>query len=169
MILLIGGTSETAPLAEALAVAGFKVLVSTATQVPLDVGKHPNITSRSGILDGEGMAQVAAERGARAIVDASHPYSLVAHANAKKVALDLSIPYFRWMRPPAAKMGTPYSLLGLTSLPQGQHVPSAGLCSLPPAPETSFRTCGRQTAPERYWSFECYLIPNQSLPAEEQG
>ena len=105
MILLIGGTSETAPLAEALAVAGFKVLVSTATQVPLDVGKHPNIASRSGILDGEGMAQLAAERGVHAIVDASHPYSLVAHANAKKVALDMSIPYFRWMRPPAAKDG----------------------------------------------------------------
>ncbi len=107
MILLIGGTSETAPLAEALAVAGFKVLVSTATQVPLDVGTHPNIASRSGILDGEGMAQLAAERGVHAIVDASHPYSLVAHANAKKVAVHLSIPYFRWMRPPAAKDGDP--------------------------------------------------------------
>jgi precorrin-6A/cobalt-precorrin-6A reductase len=107
MILLIGGTSETAPLAEALAVAGFKVLVSTATQVPLDVGKHPNIASRSGILDGEGMAQLAAERGVHAIVDASHPYSLVAHANAKKVAIDMSIPYFRWVLLPAAKDGDP--------------------------------------------------------------
>jgi precorrin-6A/cobalt-precorrin-6A reductase len=105
MILLIGGTSETAPLAEALAAAGFNVLVSTATQVPLDVGKHPNITSRCGMLDWEGMSQLAAERGVHAIVDASHPYSLVAHANARKVALDLSIPYFRWMRPAAAKDG----------------------------------------------------------------
>ncbi len=34
MILLIGGTSETAPLAEALAGAGFKILVSTATTSP---------------------------------------------------------------------------------------------------------------------------------------
>ncbi len=107
MIFLIGGTSETAPLAEALAVAGFKVLVSTATEVPLDVGKHPNISSRSGILDGEGMSQLATERGVHSIVDASHPYSLIAHANARKVALDMSIPYFRWMRPPAAKDGDP--------------------------------------------------------------
>ena len=51
------------------------------------------------------MAKLAAERGMHAIVDASHPYSLVAHANAKKVALDLSIPYFRWMRPPVAING----------------------------------------------------------------
>ncbi len=105
MILLIGGTSETAPLAEALAAAGFKVLVSTATEVPLDVGKHPNISSRSGLLDGEGMAQLAAERGVQAIVDASHPYSLAARVNAKTVADDLNIPYFRWVRPPAATHG----------------------------------------------------------------
>lgn len=109
MILLIGGTSETAPLAEALAAAGFRVLVSTATEVPLDVGKHPNISSRCGILDVQGMAQLAAKRGVQAIVDASHPYSVAAHANAKRVALDLSIPCFRWVRPPAAKNGDPVS------------------------------------------------------------
>ena len=107
MILLIGGTSETAPLAEALAAAGFRVLVSTATEVPLDVGKHPNISSRRGMLDMQGMTQLATERGVQAIVDASHPYSVAAHANAKKVALDLSIPCFRWARPPAAKDGDP--------------------------------------------------------------
>ncbi len=75
MILLIGGTSETAPLAEALAAAGFKVLVSTATEVPLNVGDHPNIFSRSGKLDGPDMAQLAKKRGVQAIVDASHPYA----------------------------------------------------------------------------------------------
>jgi precorrin-6A/cobalt-precorrin-6A reductase len=111
MILLLGGTSETAPLAEALAAAGFKVLVSTATQVPLDVGKHPNISSRSGILDGEGMAQLAAELGVQAIVDASHPYSLAARVNAKTVAEDLNIPYFRWVRPPAATEGDSISFV----------------------------------------------------------
>ncbi|MBF0509675.1 MAG: precorrin-6A/cobalt-precorrin-6A reductase [Deltaproteobacteria bacterium] len=43
MILLIGGTSETASFAEALAAAGFDVLVSTATDVALEVGRHPRI------------------------------------------------------------------------------------------------------------------------------
>lgn len=105
MILLIGGTSETAPLAEALAAAGFKVLVSTATQVPLDVGKHPNISRRSGVLDEEGMARLVADLGVRAVVDASHPYSLAARVNAKTVADDLNIPYFRLARPPAATDG----------------------------------------------------------------
>ncbi len=49
------------------------------------------------------MARLAAERRVHAIVDASHPYSSDARANAKKVAFDLDIPYFRWMRAPAAK------------------------------------------------------------------
>jgi precorrin-6A/cobalt-precorrin-6A reductase len=105
MILLVGGTSETAPLAEALAAAGFEVLVSTATEVPLDVGKHPNISRRAGILDGQRMAHLAAERGIQAIVDATHPYSLAVRANSKKAALDLGIPYFRWVRSTAAKGG----------------------------------------------------------------
>ena len=103
MILLIGGTSETAPLAEALAGAGFRVLVSTATRVPLDVGKHPNISTRSGPLDDEAMARLAIEQHVHGIVDASHPYSSEASANARKVAVDLDIPYFRWMRARAAK------------------------------------------------------------------
>jgi precorrin-6A/cobalt-precorrin-6A reductase len=105
MILLIGGTSETAPLAEALAAAGFRVLVSTATQVPLDVGNHPNISRRSGLLDLEGMSELAAKQGLNAIVDASHPYSSDARANANKVAKDLNIPYFRWLRPTVATGG----------------------------------------------------------------
>jgi hypothetical protein len=105
MILLIGGTSETAPLAEALAVAGFKVLVSTATQVPLDVGKHPNIASRSGILDGEGMAQLRLTTGVHNCRRIPSLF-LSRPCQRKKVALDLSIPYLD--APAAAKMGTPY-------------------------------------------------------------
>ena len=40
MILLLGGTSSTAEIALGLAAAGYRVLVSQATDVPLDVGRH---------------------------------------------------------------------------------------------------------------------------------
>ena len=75
MILLLGGTSETVAIASALADAGFNVLVSTATDVPLNVGDHPNISRRSGRLDPDQMAQLANQQGVIAIVDASHPYA----------------------------------------------------------------------------------------------
>jgi len=100
MILLLGGTSETAPLASALATAGFKVLVSTATNVPLDVGDHPNISRRSGNLDRDQMIKLSNRQGVIAIVDASHPYASSARANARRTAEQLRIPYLSWVRPP---------------------------------------------------------------------
>lgn len=43
MILLLGGTADTAILATMLAEAGYDVLVSTATGIPLATGDHPRI------------------------------------------------------------------------------------------------------------------------------
>ncbi len=48
MILLIGGTSETAPLASGLAAAGYEVLVSTATDAPAGDRDHPRISPPDG-------------------------------------------------------------------------------------------------------------------------
>jgi len=101
MILVIGGTSETAPLASALAETGLAVLVSTATDVTLDVGNHPNVTRRTGVLDQAGMSRLITERGIRLIVDASHPYATSVRATARKTAAVLGIPYVSWARPPA--------------------------------------------------------------------
>jgi precorrin-6A/cobalt-precorrin-6A reductase len=100
MILLFGGTSETAPIASALATAGFKVLVSTATDAPLNVGDHPNISRRAGKLDQDQMVRLATQQGVIAIVDASHPYATSAQANARIAASRLKIPYLSWVRPP---------------------------------------------------------------------
>jgi len=100
MILLLGGTSETAAIASALADAGFNVLVSTATDVPLNVGDHPSISRRSGRLDPDQMAQLAKQQGVIAIVDASHPYAASLRVNARNAADQLKIPYLSWIRPP---------------------------------------------------------------------
>jgi len=99
MILLVGGTSETAPLALALADAGYEVLVSTATDVLLDVGTHPNISRRIGVLDREGMLRLAIQHDIRLIVDASHPYAVAARKNVRQTASALSVPYLSWNRP----------------------------------------------------------------------
>lgn len=99
MILLIGGTSETAPLGSALASSGWKVLVSTATDVPLDVGNHPNLSHRSGKLDETSMMRLISEKGIRIVVDASHPYASAVRSTARKVCQDLGIPYLTFVRP----------------------------------------------------------------------
>lgn len=98
MILLIGGTSETAPLADGIAAAGFEVLVSTATDAPLAIGDHPRISRREGRLDEEGMVTLAGEKGIRAIVDAAHPYAAGAHTAAQRAAQRLGIPCLLFRR-----------------------------------------------------------------------
>ncbi len=101
MILLIGGTSETAPLAAGIAAAGFEVLVSMATDAPLAIGDHPRIFHRRGRLDEEGMVALAGEKGIRAIVAAAHPYAAAAHTAAQRAAARLGIPCFVFRRPAA--------------------------------------------------------------------
>jgi precorrin-6A/cobalt-precorrin-6A reductase len=107
MILLIGGTSETAPLASGLAEAGYAVLVSMATAAPLAIGAHPRISRRTGRLDEEGMVALGKEKGIRAIVDAAHPYAEVAHKAAHNAAKRLEIPFLVFRRPEALTTESP--------------------------------------------------------------
>ena len=107
MILLIGGTSETAPLSSGLAVAGYEVLVSTATDAPLAIEEHPRIRRRMGRLDEEGLVSLAKEKRIRAIVDAAHPYATAAHVAALNAANHLEIPYVVFRRPEAETSGVP--------------------------------------------------------------
>ena len=120
MILLIGGTSETAPLASGLAAAGYEVLVSTATDVRLAIGDHPRISRRMGRLDEKGMAALAKEKGIRAIVDAAHPYAVATHAAAQNAAQRLGIPCLLFRRPEAL---TPESGLCANAVPAAGATP----------------------------------------------
>ncbi|MBI5178109.1 MAG: precorrin-6A reductase [Nitrospinae bacterium] len=99
MILLLGGTSETKPIAIALAAAGYAVLVSTATDNALDVGDHPKITRRAGRLTQEGMVELVKENEVAIFIDATHPFAIVAHETAQKAASLAGIPYIRYQRP----------------------------------------------------------------------
>jgi precorrin-6x reductase len=120
MILLIGGTSETAPLASGLAGAGYEVLVSTATDSRLNVGDHPRISRRAGRLDEEGMVTLGKEKRIRAIVDAAHPYAVAVHAAVQVAAQCLGIPCLVFQRPEA---------LIPESVPRPDAVPADGITS----------------------------------------
>lgn len=98
MILLLGGTSSTAALATRIAESGRQVLVSRATEIPLEVGIHPNIESRCGPLDEKSLAQLIDQRNISAIVDATHPYAATIRAMAGEVARQKAIPYLSFTR-----------------------------------------------------------------------
>ena len=97
MILLLGGTSETAAIATALLTAGHHVLVSTATTVPLELPE--GVAHRAGRLDEEAMTRLIWDVPANAIVDATHPYAQEAHAVALRASERTGIPCIRWVRP----------------------------------------------------------------------
>ncbi len=99
MILLLGGTSETVRIAESLAAAGYELLVSTATDIPLHVGTHPAIHRRVGPLDEKGFAEAIRSRGIRAVVDATHPYAERVREVAAETAGQMGIPYLSYLRP----------------------------------------------------------------------
>lgn len=107
MILLIGGTHDTGPLAMQLARAGYDVLVSTATDTPLDVGGHPRISRRAGRLDEHAMVTLIREYNIRAIVDASHPYAAQIRALTSQVANALRLPYLTFIRPSTLDAASP--------------------------------------------------------------
>lgn len=107
MILLLGGTSDTRPIAERLAERGFRVLVSQATTTPLMVGDQPAIETRSGPLDDRSLAALLHERGILAIVDATHPYATAIRARARRVAEKVGIRYLSFVRPPVILQDEP--------------------------------------------------------------
>ena len=107
MILLLGGTAETAALTAVLAAAGWHVLVSTATDAPLELPVHERIERRIGRLDRAGLAALIRERGVRVVVDATHPYAAEAHATARAAAEETGRPCLRWQRRATALEGLP--------------------------------------------------------------
>jgi precorrin-6A/cobalt-precorrin-6A reductase len=99
VILLLGGTSDTDPIARALVSRGQKVLVSTVTDYPLTLMNHTMIQKRTGALDEDSLRQLLGAYRIVAIVDATHPYTELIGLLSRRVAEECAIPYFRFMRP----------------------------------------------------------------------
>jgi len=67
----------------------------------LDIGNHPAIRRRTGLLDEPQLARLLLDERIRGVVDATHPYAEAIGPLARKVAGQLHLPYFRWLRPAA--------------------------------------------------------------------
>ncbi len=100
MILLLGGTADTDPIARSLVSLGAPVQVSTATDYPLQLPNHPLVERRCGALDEQGLRRLIMERGVRAVIDATHPYTELIGPLARAVTAELGVPCFRFLRPP---------------------------------------------------------------------
>jgi precorrin-6A/cobalt-precorrin-6A reductase len=101
MILLLGGTSETVQIAQALVTQGHEVLLSTATTMPLRGQLPAGVRTRSGMLDEQGMVNLIRDEKITAVVDATHPYAVAVSQNTWKACQALGIRYVAYERPRA--------------------------------------------------------------------
>ncbi|MEK5448825.1 precorrin-6A reductase [Paenibacillus sp. FSL R7-0331] len=99
MILMLCGTGDARELAVLLAGRGLPLTASVVTESAAERLTAAGISTITGRLDREGMGLLLQDRGYRAVVDASHPFALEAHANAMQAAAALGLPYFRYERP----------------------------------------------------------------------
>ncbi len=99
MILLLGGTSESAPIATGLAERGHAVIVSTATDIKLNTGNHKLIKRRSGMLKPEAMEELIKKEDVALLVDATHPYAAMVRKTSREIATGLNLPYLTYIRP----------------------------------------------------------------------
>ncbi len=106
VVLLLGGTSDTAPLADLIAGAGLRVLVSTATDYPLHKGSNSAISYRVGPLDKDGIIALIRKESIRAVVDGTHPYAEAISDAAQEAARVTKVPCLTFVRPAAISDGS---------------------------------------------------------------
>jgi len=102
MILLLGGTSETVQIAQALVKQGWEVLLSTATTM-VSRGQMPaHVRVRCGMLDEQGIEHLIRNEKITAVVDATHPYAEAVSQNAWQACQATGVRYLAYERPSAS-------------------------------------------------------------------
>jgi precorrin-6A/cobalt-precorrin-6A reductase len=160
-VLLLGGTSEAAALARALAKAGVEAVYSyagrterpVAPPLPVRVGGFGGATGLAEFLRGEAITH---------LVDATHPFAAQMSRNAVEAALATGTPLIALEREPwRAGPGDRW-----THVPD----PAGALRALGPAPRRVFLAIGRQTldafaaAPQHVYLLRLVDPPTEPLP-----
>ncbi|MBB6284284.1 precorrin-6A/cobalt-precorrin-6A reductase [Geobacillus subterraneus] len=98
MILLLAGTSDARELAVTVQNEGYEVLATVVTDHAAEQLEAAGVRAHIGRLDAAQLARLAKANGARAIVDASHPFAEEASKNAMQAATEAGLPYIRYER-----------------------------------------------------------------------
>lgn len=99
MILLFGGTSDTMEVTRRIAALGHEVIVSTATDINIDIGDNGSVKRVVGRMTLDEIKEFIIDKNVRAVVDTTHPYATIVRDNAKKAASGTGTPYFTFVRP----------------------------------------------------------------------
>ncbi len=103
MILVLGGTSDSLDVLRGLVEKGWPVMISMATDNPMEFPDSPLVTVRRGALDAPGMVRLMRRHDICALIDATHPYATEVTKNAKEASSIAGIPYFQFLRDATAE------------------------------------------------------------------
>jgi len=100
-VWVFSGTSDGNALSREIASAGHEVVVSSATDYGAELVEQncPGLTTVAGRLGVERRRELLRETGARAIVDATHPFATDMSQQLIALAAELALPYQRYERP----------------------------------------------------------------------
>ncbi len=113
---LIGGTSESAELAKAIASLALPCTLTVTTQAAEALyPKTPRLRVLVGRLDASQLEQFFQEQRITAVLDASHPYAVEVSRMAIRAAVDQNIPYLRFERLAADTQTDSSSVISLNS------------------------------------------------------
>ncbi len=100
-VWVFSGTSDGNALASELAGSGHRVIVSTASEYgqELVIENFPGLVVRSGKIGLQARRRELQHSGAKAIVDATHPFATEISGQLIGLARELGIPYVRYERP----------------------------------------------------------------------
>ncbi|UMZ73134.1 precorrin-6A reductase [Natranaerofaba carboxydovora] len=99
MILIIGGTEDSIILGSFLEEKGYNIYISAATSYGKDlITKHGLKPFRSRLC-GDKMHKILEDNNIKAVIDASHPYSINVTSNTKAACDKCDIPLIRFERP----------------------------------------------------------------------
>ena len=98
-LLLLGGTSETVQIAQALVKQGWEVLLSTATTMASRAQMPAGVRVRCGMLDEQGIENLIRNEKITAVMDATHPYAEAVSQNAWQACQAAGIRYLAYERP----------------------------------------------------------------------
>lgn len=98
-IWLIGGTQESAILAQAIAAQHISCVVTVTTETARTLYPvAPSLQIRVGAFSAESLSDFLRHSGIIAIVDASHPFAVAISQQAIAAATQLNLPYLRYER-----------------------------------------------------------------------
>lgn len=101
-VLIFGGTTEGRQLAATLATAGIKVTVSVATEFGQNMVTGADLTVLTGRLEAEDIANLLRQGAFEHVIDATHPYAVLAAENIRAACQLVGVNYLSLKRPAEA-------------------------------------------------------------------